>query len=657
MAASWVASANGHGEFPIENLPWGIFSHGASDRGPRVGVAIGDSVLDVKMAAERGLLDGLGFAAERVLGGATLNAFMGLTRAEWRGARARVGALLAAGSGEKVEASVRDLLVARGEVRMHLPCAIGDYTDFYSSREHATNVGTMFRGAANALNPNWLRMPIGYHGRASSVVASGTPVTRPRGQLLIDKADPSKGSEHKPCRLLDFELEVGFFVGGPPNPLGAALSTDEARARIFGFVLCNDWSARDIQKFEYVPLGPFGAKNFGTTVSCWVVSPDALAPFSCATSAGSQDPEPLDYLVDANYGSYDVNLEVSIAPAGSEDFAVVSKSNLRHLYWTPAQQLAHHAVTGCDMRPGDLLCSGTISGADATAYGSMLELSWAGSKDVGPLADGSTRKFLKDGDAVKMAATCAGAGYTIGFGECLGRVLPAGTVPPTAPPPTPQIRDVALHGYWRSSSAWRVRVALAFHGVDYAYVPVHLLKGDQSKVSAMGQVPRLDWTDAAGARRSLTQSLAIVEFLDETFKTSARPSLVPQDPVLRARAREIAEIVNSGTQPLQNLGHLKSLDALANGVDARATVAKPAIEKGLAAVEALVDASASFCVGGHVSLADLCLAPQLYNATRFGVDVEAKFPKLAKIDAHLAKHPAFAAAHPDKQPDAPPKAP
>ena len=644
---SFVASANGHDQFPIENLPLGIFSHAPSGRDARVGVAIGDSVLDLRAASAKGLLDGLGFAAERVLGGAALNAFMALTRTEWRATRSRVRELLAAGSAREAEAS--ECLVARRECAMHLPAAVGDYTDFYSSKEHATNVGTMFRGAANALQPNWLRMPIGYHGRASSVVPSGTPVTRPKGQLQVDKADASKGAAHGACRLLDFELEVAFFVGGPPNALGAPLDAAAASERIFGFVLCNDWSARDVQKFEYVPLGPFGAKNFATTISCWVVSPDALEPFRCATSAGTQDPPPLAYLDDPRYGSYDVALEVALKPAGAEAFAVVSKSNLRHLYWTPTQQLVHHSVTGCDMRPGDLLASGTISGAAPGAYGSLLELSWMGSRDVGPLADGSTRTFLQDGDAVRLAATCRGATYSLGFGDCVGAVLPADAVAPPPPPPAPPLRSVALHGYWRSSSAWRVRVALGFYGIRYETVAVPLLEGKQAALSAMGQVPRLDWTDAGGVRRSLTQSLAIIEFLDSVARAPAEPSLFPADALDRARAREIAEIVNSGTQPLQNLGHLRALEGL--GVDAKARVAKPAIAKGLAAVEALVVDGDRFCVGAHVSVADACLVPQLYNARRYGVDLAA-YPKLAAIEARLAAHPAFVAAHASNQPDA-----
>lgn len=649
--ASWVSSANGHAEFPIQNLPFGIFS--ASGRDPRPGVAIGDSVLDLKDAASAGLLDGLGFAAEGIFGGATLNAFMGLERAAWRATRKRVGDLL---SGS--DRSAEKYLVDRGACAMHLPAAIGDYTDFYSSREHATNVGLMFRGKGNELQPNWLHLPVGYHGRASSVVASGTPVTRPKGQLQLDKKDATKGSEHGACRLLDFELEMGVFVGGAANDLGRPLTHAEAADRVFGFVLCNDWSARDVQKFEYVPLGPFGAKNFATTISCWVVTADALEPFRCETSAGTQDaPAPLEYLRDPNYSSFDVALEVALTPAGSCEKTVISMSNYRHMYWTANQQLVHHSVTGCDMRPGDLLASGTISGADETAYGSMLELSWMGSKEIGPLADGTRRKFLKDGDKVAFRGVCSGADYSIGFGACEGRVLPAGDVAP-APPPPPSfadMTDVALHGYWRSSSAWRVRVALAFHGVPYAYVGVPLLDGAQASVSPMGQVPRLDWTDAGGARRSLTQSLAIVEFLDEAAGANgSMASLLPRDALLRARAREIAEVINSGTQPLQNLAHIKAINALAPGVDAKATVCKAAIEKGLAACEALVgnnDQSSKFCVGGHASVADAALVPQLYNARRFAVDVAA-YPKLAAIEAHLKTLPAFLAADPDNQPDA-----
>ena len=350
LMTSWVQGADG-GDFPVQNLPFGIFSHAPSGRDPRVGVAIGDSVLDVRALASEGLLDGCDCAS--VFGGHTLNAFMARPRHERSAVRERLTDLLARSGRDATlsgSAALQALcLVPRSEVVMHLPAAIGDYTDFYSSREHATNVGIMFRGIDNALQPNWLHLPVGYHGRASSIVASGTPVVRPKGQLQLDKADPTKGTEHAACRLLDFELEMGFFVGGPPNELGTPVTMEEAEDRIFGYTLCNDWSARDIQKFEYVPLGPFGAKNFATSISPWVVSADALAPFRCATSAGEQTaPVPLPYLQDPTYSSYDLKLTVEIAPAAGGAPTVVSTSNYRHLYWTCKQQLVHHSVTGCD---------------------------------------------------------------------------------------------------------------------------------------------------------------------------------------------------------------------------------------------------------------------------------------------------------------------
>ena len=404
-------------------------------------------------------------------------------------------------------------------------------------------------------------------------------------------------------------------MGGDTPPLGTPLTMEQAAARnpnpnphpspnpnphpkqaaerIFGFVLCNDWSARDIQKFEYVPLGPFGAKNFATTISPWVVTVDALAPFACPTSAGVQtNPTPLPYLQDPSYSSYDVALSVAIAPGAAAAPTVVTESNYKHMYWSCKQQLVHHAVTGCDMRPGDLLASGTISGDAPHKLGSMLELSWQvslqphchptrwslqphaveppplrhvpcltpllswqGTREVGPLSDGTPRKFLKDGDVVTLRGACTGPHFTVGFGECTGQVLPAGATPPprVPPPPACALREVSLQTYWRSSCSWRVRVALAFYGVPYATVPVDLLQGEQAGVGPMAQVPRLSWTDAAGARHSLTQSLALLAFLSDACDAKGAPSLRPADAVARARAAEIAEIIASGTQPLQNL--------------------------------------------------------------------------------------------------------
>jgi fumarylacetoacetase len=414
-------------------------------------------VVDLSELVRAGLLKGEWAAA---LTGTTLNAFMGLDRRAWRAAREQLQDLFAESTGTlRDDAALRaSALIPAADARMVLPATIGDYTDFYSSREHATNVGIMLRGKDNALQPNWLHLPVGYHGRASSVVASGTPIRRPRGQLQKDDADPSQGSIFAACRTFDFELEVAAWLGGKENPLGEPIKIEHAEDRIFGLSLMNDWSgtcpgprgfvsmlwlccssvcvcafvmwvcaARDVQKWEYVPLGPFTAKNVGTTVGTWIVSLEALEPFKCSTSAGVQDPVPLPYLRDPEYHSYDVSLDVAIAPKGHKaiDAAVVCRSNLRHLYWTFKQQLTHHTVTGCNMRPGDLLGSGTISGTDPTSFGSMLELSWKGSRTVGPLADGTHRKFLQDGDTVFITGVCRGPHCTISFGECFGTVEPA----------------------------------------------------------------------------------------------------------------------------------------------------------------------------------------------------------------------------------------
>ena len=688
LMTSWVSGADGS-EFPIQNLPMGCFSHVQTGRDPRIGVAIGNMVLDMRALLIEGMLHSDEFE-ESVFKEATLNKFMGRPRAEWRALRARLTELLESNGADATLRSNPELqarcMVPLAEVTMCMPATIGDYTDFYASREHATNVGIMFRGKDNALQPNWLHLPVGYHGRASSVVVSGTPVVRPKGQLQLDKTDATKGTEHAPCRLLDFELEMGCFIGGdassawpllrlhaiqlpilmppiatlagPPNPIGTPISMLDAEERIFGYVLCNDWSARDVQKFEYVPLGPFGAKNFCTSISPWVVMTDALTPFKCATSAGEQtDPVPLDYLRDPDYSSYDVCLSVAITPEGSDKPTVVSTSNFRHMYWTAKQQVVHHSVTGCNMRPGDLIASGTISGSDATAYGSLLELCWQGSKEVGPLADGSVRKFLKDGDVVSMRGLCQhSTGYKVGFGECTGKVLPANTVPPPMPPPPPMIvlKDVKLQSYWRSTCSWRVRIALAFFRVTYEYVSINLLEGDQVNVSPMHQVPRLDWLDGSGARQHLTQSLPIIELLNETYGLGM--SLLPIDPMARARAREMAEIINSGIQPLHNLSHMREIqsDHPRNVIDSRA-IAKKAIEKGLHAVEALAakNNDSHYCVASHTSVADLCLIPQLYNARRFDVDLT-PFKRLCAIEAHVSGLPYFKVAHPDAQPDAKP---
>jgi len=405
-------------DFTFENLPYGVFST-CENPSHRVGVAIGAMILDLSVISH--LFTGPELAAhQQVFKQPVLNGLMGLPRAAWIEARSTVKSLLAKENTTLQQDStlLSKALVPQTEATMHLPAQIGDYTDFYSSIEHATNVGTMFRGKENALMPNWRHLPVGYHGRASSVVVSGTPLRRPRGQTRpADDQPPVFG----PCRLLDFELEMAFFYGGGENALGEAVPIERAHEHIFGMTLMNDWSARDIQKWEYVPLGPFTAKNLGTSISPWVVTMEALAPFAVDNYA--QEPTPLPYLQHSDPYSFDIELAVALKPEGGAE-SVVSRSNFRHMYWTMKQQLAHHSVTGCNMRPGDLLASGTISGPEPSSYGSMLELSWRGTKPL-TLADGSQRKFLQDGDEVVMRGFCERDGVRVGFGECRGVVLPA----------------------------------------------------------------------------------------------------------------------------------------------------------------------------------------------------------------------------------------
>jgi len=411
--------------FPIQNLPFGVCRR-PDEPSPRVCTAIGDHILDLAVVAEAGLLDGPALAGRDVFARETLNDFMALGRDAWREARARLGELLDV---ETLTLQQDKALCARALVPMHrvemlLPVAIGDYTDFYSSREHATNVGTMFRGAENALNPNWVHLPVGYHGRASSIVAGGGEVRRPLGQTKDDKADfPTFG----PSRELDFELEIGAFIGAG-NRLGEPIAAADALDHVFGLVLVNDWSARDIQRWEYVPLGPFLAKNFATTISPWVVTLEALEPFRVA--GPPQRPAPLPYLRVAGDQAYDIHLEVRLQSAEMRRTARfaephrVCATNFKYLYWSIAQQVAHHTVGGCNLRAGDLLASGTISGPAPDSRGSLLETTWRGTMPL-RLPNGEERRFLEDGDRVIMTAWCQGPRYRIGFGEAVGTVAPA----------------------------------------------------------------------------------------------------------------------------------------------------------------------------------------------------------------------------------------
>jgi len=402
---SWVASANGDTDFPIQNLPYGVFDDG---RGARMGVAIGDQILDLG-AVDHGL-DAALFAEP------AWNRVMEAGPQLWADLRARLIALL---SGEAYRAAVEPHLVAQSQAKMLMPFRVMEYTDFYAGKNHAMNVGTIFRGAENALPANWLSIPIGYNGRASSVVVSGTPVTRPWGQV---KGPNDELPRFAPSARFDIELEFGAIVGQPSQGMISVAQADEM---IFGYVLLNDWSARDIQAWEYVPLGPFQGKATATTISPWIVTRAALAPFRIATP--ERERPLLPYLSEPGPMNYDIALEVALRPENGAE-TVISQTNTRELYYSAAQQLAHHTSSGCAMRVGDLLGSGTISGVMPDSRGSLLEMSWSGKEPL-ELPDGTTRSFIEDGDTLTLRGAAQGKGYRIGFGDCAGQILPAADLP------------------------------------------------------------------------------------------------------------------------------------------------------------------------------------------------------------------------------------
>lgn len=412
---SWI-DVDPNDDFPIQNIPFGIFSHDGRSR--RAATRIGSQVIDLSALMELGYFDDIHFEDPSVLHNDYLNDLIRLGKPLVRQLRQRIAELFAYDNPLLRENSEHraQVLFAADKVHMHMPVQVGDYTDFYSSLEHATNVGKMFR-PDNPLLPNWKHLPVGYHGRSSSIVVSGTPIIRPKGQIMPPGAEKPIFSA---TRRLDFELEVAFVVG-KDSSMGSRISTAEAEDYIFGLVLFNDWSARDIQQWEYVPLGPFLGKNFASTISPWIVTLDALEPFR--TQSPPQDPEVLDYLKFNGKKSFDIQLEVYIQPQMSSR-SLVCRSNFKYMYWNMSQQLAHHTVNGCPMRVGDLCASGTISGPTPDSYGSMLELSWAGKQPI-VLADGQQRTFLEDYDTVLMRAYAQAEGYRIGFGECLGQIMPA----------------------------------------------------------------------------------------------------------------------------------------------------------------------------------------------------------------------------------------
>ena len=411
---SWVKVPE-NSDFPIQNLPFGIYS--TNSKAKRVGVAIGDQILDLSNLFELGYLKSLSFC-EHCFSNEYLNRMMGHGKLEIRELRDRISELLNIENTElsQNKEAITKVLDLQSESEMHLPVKIGDYTDFYSSEQHAFNVGSMFRDPDNALLPNWKHIPVAYHGRASSIIPSGQDVVRPKGQ---QKLDDNENPIFGPSKLLDFELEMGFitFEG---KPLGDQITTKEADDFIFGMCLFNDWSARDIQKWEYVPLGPFLAKNFASSMSCWIVTLDALEPFR--TKGPIQNPKVLPYLEYSDNKHLDIELSVSIKiPNGQEK--IVTKSNYKYMYWNMNQQLAHHSVNGCNINCGDLLASGTISGPNEGSFGSMLEISWKGTKPL-PMPDGTQRKFIQDGDSVIFKGHASNGKYNIGFGELISKVLP-----------------------------------------------------------------------------------------------------------------------------------------------------------------------------------------------------------------------------------------
>ena len=402
-------------DFPLQNLPYGVFQ--PQGEAARVGVAIGREVVDLAALEAAGLLQ---TGSTPVFNQTTLNAFIALGRPVWQQVRARLQQLLSADCAElRDNADLRQqAFYPQADVVMLLPIEVPGYTDFYSSKEHAYNVGCMFRDPKNALMQNWSELPVGYNGRASSVVVSGTDLVRPSGQIKLPNEERPVFSA---CRKLDFELETGFIVG-KATALGETIAIDDAENHIFGMVLLNDWSARDIQQWEYVPLGPFNSKTFGTSISPWVVTLEALEPFRSAAPA--QDPQPLAYLRASNNSNYDIQLQVAIATEDSE--TVISNTNFKYMYWSMAQQLTHHTIAGCNVRVGDLMGSGTISGQEKDSRGSLLELTWNTTEPL-TLVNGEQRGFLEDGDTLIMRGHCQKDGLRIGFGEVRGTVLPAKT--------------------------------------------------------------------------------------------------------------------------------------------------------------------------------------------------------------------------------------
>jgi len=591
---SWIVIPK-NSDFTLQNLPYGLCQKGATFA---TVTRVGDTVIDLAIIEH--LLPYTGLLQE-----SSLNAFCGLDPTIHEQIRSRLQELLSL-DGDDALRSNKELCQAAlkhaADVALVLPIAPGDVTDFYSNQHHATTVGKLFR-PDNPLQPNWTQLPVAYHGRSSTVVLSGTPVVRPTGQVR-------KGTV-APTAKLDYELEVGTVMGSNGVP--------------FGFVLLNDWSARDIQAWEYVPLGPFTAKNFCTSISQWIVTTQALQAFGVAHATSSKH----TYLQESVGMTYPMQLSVHL-----DDQCVATTP--WETYWSVTQQIAHHQVTGCQLQAGDLLGSGTIS--SESGAGCLLEATNNGQEPL--QVGGKTKTFLEDGDAVVLKGHVVRDGIDrVGFGECSGTVLPADTVPQIVEPPPQRFTDFVLHQRWVSSASWRVRIFLAIKEVDYKIVIVEEATDEYKEKNPMGQVPLLQCYDNVNKTTiCMAQSMAICQFLDTAFPH--KPLLLPKDPVLLAQVIEMAELVNAGTQPLQNVVFLKDLEARSNGLIEFKDQARRAIHKGLTALEKVVATrhkeaidKGPFCMATFApTLADVFMVPQLANTRRFDMPSEVDFPLLCRID-------------------------
>ncbi len=632
---SWVASANGHADFPCKNLPLGIFSR--AGQSPRCGVAIGDSILDLDAALAAGLFEGAaGEAAEATRGGA-LNAFFALGKPARVALRQRLLELLGEGAAERRNCSIRP-----PSAEMHLPARIGDYTDFYVGIRHAENVGKLFR-PDNPLLPNYKHVPIGYHGRASTVRVSGSEVRRPNGQ---NPAGRRQRAGVRPCARLDYELELGIWIG-QGNALGEAIPVSRAAEHIAGFCLLNDWSARDIQAWEYQPLGPFLSKSFITSVSPWVVTAEALEPFRRAQPARPEgDPRPLPYLYDDNdqaHGAFDIELEVLLLTEGLREKGLppqrLTLSNSLSMYWTVAQMVAHHSVNGCQLQPGDLFGSGTLSGAEPGQFGSLLEITAGGKQPVQLRLrrDPALPRGRRRGHPPRSLQ--ARGHVSIGFGECRGKVLAA----------LPGRADEALY-------------LLPFHlllpgahrpGAGRGWTTSRCRSTWSATAANTANPPTWRSTRRAAYRpcRSaegelLIQSPAIIEYLEERYP---QPALLSSDPLRRARERGVAALVGCDIHPLHNASVLNLLRQWGHDEEQVRQWIGHWVGQGLAAVEQLIG-DQGWCFGDRPGLADVYLVPQLYAAERFGVALDA-WPRIRRVADLAAAHPAFRQAHPANQPD------